>query len=207
MSFANDIRQAVKHLSSNDPVLAQVIKAEGAPDLNPHGDHYKQLLGSIIGQQLSVKAAATIRGRVFEFFGSKPTPQQLLAANPEKLRSLGLSYAKVGYVKDLAQHIIDGRLDMKHITSLPNDQLIEQLIAVKGIGEWSAHMFMIFGLGRLDILPVGDLGVRKSAMQLYGLRQLPSPERLIRLSQQNGWPPYESIAAWYLWAALDNSPK
>ncbi|OVE79476.1 hypothetical protein BVY00_00330 [bacterium G20] len=194
------------HLATNDPVLANLIKHYGPPNLSPHGDHYKQLLSSIIGQQLSVKAAASIRGRVFDFFGGKPSPQQLLAADPNKLRSLGLSRAKVIYVKDLAQHIVDGQLDMTHVSTLPNDELIEQLVAVKGIGVWSAHIFMIFGLGRLDILPVGDLGIRKAAMKLYNLRQLPSPERLIKLSKQNSWSPYESIAAWYLWQSLDNAP-
>lgn len=206
MAFKDDLTKAQKYLAANDPVLARVIKAYGPPELNPHGDHYKQLLGSIIGQQLSVKAAASIRGRVFDHFSGKPTPQKLLAAEPDKLRSLGLSRAKVTYVKDLAQHIIDGRLDMVHVSTLPNDELIEQLVAVKGIGVWSAHMFMIFGLGRLDVLPVGDLGVRKAVMNLYNLRQLPSPERLKKLSKQNGWLPYESIAAWYLWRSLDNSP-
>jgi DNA-3-methyladenine glycosylase II len=207
MAFQQELEAAQKHLAANDPVMAGLIETFGTPDINPHGDHYKQLLGSIIGQQLSVKAAASIRGRVLDFFGGQPTPQQLIDADKEKLRGFGLSYAKVNYVKDLAQHIIDGRLDMKHVSSLPNDELIDQLVAVKGIGVWSAHMFMIFGLGRLDILPVGDLGVRKGAMQLYKLRQLPSPARLEKLAKQNGWTPYQSIAAWYLWQSLDNSPK
>lgn len=206
MTFEHEIAKAQKHLASNDPVLARLIKVFGPPLLNPHGDHYKQLLGNIIGQQLSVKAAASIRGRVFDFFDGKPTPQQLLAADGDKLRLLGLSRAKVTYIKDLAQHMVDGRLDMGHISSLPNNELVEQLVGVKGIGEWSAHMFMIFGLGRLDILPTGDLGVRKASMNLYKLRQLPSPQRLIKLSKQNGWAPYESIVAWYLWESLDNAP-
>lgn len=206
MTLKDEVAEAQKHLAAHDPVLSKVIKLHRPPDLNPHGDHYKQLLSSIIGQQLSVKAAAHIRGRVFGFYANKPSPQQLLATSDDKLRSFGLSRAKVVYVKDLAQHIMDGRLDMKHVSKLPNDELIVQLVAVKGIGVWSAHMFMIFGLGRLDILPVGDLGVRKAAVKLYGLRQLPSPERLVKLSKQNSWPPYESIAAWYLWQSLDNIP-
>lgn len=206
MTFEHEIAKAQKHLASNDPVLAGLIKVFGPPVLSPHGDHYKQLLSSIVGQQLSVKAAASIRGRVFDFFGGKPTPQQLLAADADMLRSLGLSRAKVTYIKDLAQHIVDGRLDMGRISSLPNNELVEQLVGVKGIGEWSAHMFMIFGLGRLDILPTGDLGVRKASMNLYKLRQLPSPQRLRKLSKQNGWAPYESIVAWYLWESLDNAP-
>src|SRR3990167_8119312 len=140
------------------------------------------------------------------FGGKMPIPQQLIRIDDQKLRDVGMSWAKVSYVKDLARHILDGRLDLDHIATMPNEQLIEQLTAVKGIGIWSAHMFMIFGLGRLDILPVGDLGVRKAAMNLYGLRQLPSSERLLKISKQNGWSPYESIAAWYLWRSLNNEP-
>src|SRR3989344_8974651 len=128
MAFKDDLVLAQRHLSASDIILAELIKMHGAPLLNPHGNHYKQLLGSIIGQQLSVKAAASIRGRVFDLYGGKPTPKQLLAANPDKLRSLGLSRAKVSYVKDLAQHIIDGRLDMAHVSTLPNEELIEQLV-------------------------------------------------------------------------------
>lgn len=207
MSFTLQLQKAARHIADNDPRLEPLVKAAGLPDLSPHGDHYKQLLSSIISQQLSVKAAASIRKRVFDFFDGKPTPKQLLAADDSALRSLGLSRAKVIYVKDLARHIDDGRLDLTRLSTLPNNELINQLVAVKGIGEWSAHMFMIFGLGRLDILPVGDLGVRKAAMNLYGLRALPSPDRLQRLSKQNGWEPYESVAAWYLWYSLDNKPN
>ena len=134
-----------------------------------------------------------------------PTPQQLIKIDGQKLRDLGLSWAKVGYVKDLAQHVLDGRLDLQHISTMPNDQVIEQLTAVKGIGVWSAHMFMLFGLGRLDILPVGDLGVRKATANLYGLKELPTPEKIITIANKNNWHPYESVAAWYLWQSLDNN--
>jgi DNA-3-methyladenine glycosylase II len=208
MVFIDEVAKACRHLSANDPVLAKVIEAHGTPDLNPHNDHYGELVNSIVAQQLSSRAGNTIWQRVLDLFGGKmPTPAQLIAVDKEKIRACGVSYSKVAYMKDLAQHVIDKRLDLKHVSTMPNDQLIEQLIAIKGIGVWSAHMFMIFGLGRLDILPVGDLGVRKAAMKLYGLRQLPSPERLVKLSKQNSWPPYESIAAWYLWKSLDNAPK
>ncbi len=135
-----------------------------------------------------------------------PTPKQLLAIDGQKLRDAGCSWSKVGYMKDLAQHILDKRLDLEHIATMPNDQLIEQLTAVKGIGEWSAHMFMIFGLGRLDVLPVGDLGVRKALMNTYKLRALPDPAACVTIANKNNWHPYESVAAWYLWKSLDNAP-
>jgi DNA-3-methyladenine glycosylase II len=103
--------------------------------------------------------------------------------------------------------VLDKRLDLEHISTMPNDQLIEQLTAVKGIGEWSAHMFMIFGLGRLDIMPTGDLGIRKAIKNLYGLKELPDPAQCITIANKYNWHPYESVASWYLWQSLDNSPQ
>jgi DNA-3-methyladenine glycosylase II len=208
MSFTDRMHQAELQLAKNDKLLAPVIKASGPCRIKPHTDHYGELVGSIVGQQLSTKAAATIWQRVLGLFGGKmPTPQQLIKINDQKLRDAGLSWAKVGYVKDLAQHILDKRLDLDHVATMPNDQLIEQLTAVKGLGEWSAHMFMIFGLGRLDVLPVGDLGVRKAVMALYGLDAMPDPAQIVTIANQNKWHPYESVAAWYLWQSLDNDPQ
>jgi DNA-3-methyladenine glycosylase II len=120
---------------------------------------------------------------------------------------VGLSWPKVGYVKDLAQHSLDKRLDLDHVATMPNEQLIEQLTAVKGLGEWSAHMFMMFGLGRLDILPVGDLGIKKAIMKLYELDKMPDAATIVTIANQNQWHPYESVASWYLWQSLDNNPQ
>src|SRR6478752_4998279 len=174
MTFQQKLRAAEKYLSKNDNKLARIIAASGPCQIKPHSDHYGELVGSIVGQQLSTKAAATIWQRVLGLFGGRmPTPEQLIKINDQKLRDAGLSWAKVRYVKDLAEHVLDRRLDLEHISTMPNEQLIEQLTAVKGLGEWSAHMFMMFGLGRLDILPVGDLGVRKAIMLLYGLKEMP----------------------------------
>ena len=199
---------AEKHLSAHDKKLAPVISASGPCRIQPHTDHYGELVGSIVGQQLSSAAAGTIWRRVLDLFdGKMPTPKELVKIEDQKLRDVGLSWAKVRYVKDLAQHIIDGRLDLEHIATMPNEQVIEQLTAVKGIGEWSAHMFMMFGLGRLDILPVGDLGVRKAVMYLYGLKEMPDPARMVTIANKNSWHPYESVASWYLWQSLDNNPQ
>jgi DNA-3-methyladenine glycosylase II len=207
MKFDEQLRRAERHLSSHDKRLAPIIAASGPCRIKPHRDYYGELVGSIVGQQLSAVAAGTIWRRVLGLFdGRMPTPEQLLKINDQKLRDVGLSWAKVRYVKDLAQHIIDGRLDLEHVSSMPNEQLIEQLTAVKGIGQWSAHMFMLFGLGRLDILPVGDLGVRKAIQNLYGLAGLPTAEQMITIANQNNWHPYESVASWYLWQSLDNNP-
>jgi DNA-3-methyladenine glycosylase II len=208
MEFKSELKKAAEYLSKNDPRLAPVIAASGPCRIVPHTDHYGELVGSIVGQQLSAIAAGTIWRRVLDLFdGKMPTPEQLIKIDDQKLRDVGLSWAKVRYVKDLAQHVLDGRLDLEHIATMPNEQVIEQLTAVKGLGEWSAHMFMIFGLGRLDILPVGDLGVRKAVMNLYGLKEMPDPARLVTIANKNSWHPYESVAAWYLWQSLDNNPQ
>jgi DNA-3-methyladenine glycosylase II len=208
MAFQQKLRAAEKYLSKNDKKLAPIIAASGPCRIKPHTDHYGELVGSIVGQQLSTKAAATIWRRVLDLFDVKmPTPEQLIQVEDQKLRDAGLSWAKVRYVKDLAEHVLDKRLDLDHVATMPNEQLIEQLTAVKGLGEWSAHMFMMFGLGRLDILPVGDLGVRKAVMNLYNLKQMPDPARIVTISNKNNWHPYESVAAWYLWQSLDNNPQ
>lgn len=198
--------KAETHLAAADVVLAGLISRYGSCTLSPHTDYYRELVDSIISQQLSVKAGRTIFSRFLDLFdGRMPLPDEILRTDTEALRQVGCSYAKAAYIKDLALHIEDGRLDLDHIATLSNEEVIKQLVAVKGIGEWSAHMFMIFSLGRTNILPTGDLGIRKSMMRLYGFEHLPSPQEMLRLSLQNAWAPYESIASWYLWKNLDNT--
>jgi DNA-3-methyladenine glycosylase II len=200
------LREAEEHLAKVDPKLKILIKKHRPCKLLPHTDYYGELVGAIIGQQLSEKAGATIYKRFLELFGGKlPTPEQIIAVDKEKIRAIGCSYGKIGYMKDLAQHIVDERLDLSHIATLPNDTVIEQLVAVKGIGEWSAHMFMIFSLGRLDILPTGDLGIRKAMMRVYNLPELPSPAQMKAIALHNKWNPYESVASWYLWKSVDST--
>lgn len=203
--FTKTLRNAQQSLQQRDPRLSLLITRYGDCAISPHTNYYEELAGSIISQQLSVKAAATIWKRFLDLYnGSMPTPEQIIATDIETIRGVGASYAKANYIKDLAAHIIDGELDLAHIATLDNEILITQLTAVKGIGEWSAHMFMIFCLGRLDILPWGDLGVRKSAQLVYDLPTLPSKTELITLSEANNWHPFESVVAWYLWKNLDN---
>jgi len=205
--FTEQLRIAEQQLTENDSQLAPIVVHYGLCTITPHENYYEELAGSIISQQLSVKAAATIWQRFLALYGgSMPTPAQIIETDIEDIRKVGASYAKARYIQDLAFHILDNKLDLAHIATLPNDVVIEQLTAIKGIGEWSAHMFMIFCLGRLDILPWGDLGVRKSAQQLYGLHALPTKPEMIALAEQNNWHPYESVAAWYLWKNLDNKP-
>lgn len=200
------MQEAETHLSRVDPVIAGLISQFGPCTIKPHTNYYQELVDSIISQQLSVKAGRTIVNRFLDLFGgSMPTPLQILNTDDELIRGVGCSYAKVSYIKDLAAHIEDGRLDLRHIASLPDQEAIDQLVAVKGIGEWSAHMFMIFSLGRTDVLPTGDLGVRKAMRLLYKLDELPKPLEMKQLAEQNNWQPYRSVASWYLWQSLDNA--
>ncbi|HEX6459474.1 MAG TPA: DNA-3-methyladenine glycosylase [Thermoleophilaceae bacterium] len=168
-------------------------------------DAYGTLVRSIVGQQLSTKAAATIYTRVLELFGGRvPTPRQLIDTEPDALRAAGLSRAKVAYLRDLAERVEDGDLDLDQLAELSDRQVSEQLTAIKGIGQWSADMFMIFHLGRPDVLAVGDLGIRRAVERAYTLPEIPDPETLTRIAEP--WRPYRSLACLYLWASLDNAP-
>ncbi|HSX41653.1 MAG TPA: hypothetical protein VLF21_03470 [Candidatus Saccharimonadales bacterium] len=204
MDFQDKISEGIEVISANDPVLALVISRNPRPDIQPHSNYFQALASSIIGQQLSVKAASTIRQR-FADLGHKgfPRPDEVLQMSDEVLRGVGLSNSKVKYIKDLAAHVQDGRLDLKRISNLTNDEIVVEVTDVKGIGEWTAHMFLIFCLGRLEVLPVGDLGVRNGIRILYGLRDLPDDLKIRQLAAKGKWEGYESIASWYIWKSLD----
>ena len=198
---------AIEHLRTNDAKLAKVIANHHAPQFSPHTDYYYELVTSIIGQQLSVKAAASITKRFVALFGSFPTPEQILEKDIEELRSVGLSRPKASYIRDLAARIVDGSVRFNHLDRLSNQEIIDELTKVKGIGVWTVHMFLLFCMGRQDILPVGDLGIRNGIKLLYGLDHLPLAAEVETIAKKNHWHPYESIAAWYLWQSLDNAPK
>ena len=208
MTISQDVaKQTAEYLSKNDSVLAGVIAKYGLCTIRPHKNYYQELVDSIISQQLSVKAAAAIEQRFRDMFGGEfPNPEQILTKNLDELRAIGFSYAKGRYVQDLAQHIIDGKVRFDHLDSLSNDEVIAELTAVKGIGEWTAHMFLMFCMGRSDVLPVGDLGIRNGIRQLYGLDHAPNPDEIRNIAAKNNWHPYESIASWYVWQSLDNKP-
>jgi DNA-3-methyladenine glycosylase II len=200
-------QEAADHLSTYDPLLSPVIAANGLCTIQPHSDYYQALLSSIIGQQLSVKAAATIRQRLMDLYdGVLPSSEQLLATDVETLRGVGLSRPKIAYMRDLAEHINDRRISFEAIDQLDNDAIIKKLTDVKGIGEWTVHMFLMFAMGRSDVLAHGDLGVRNAAMGLYGLEHAPSPTELLAIAERYQWQPYASFACWYLWRFLDNKP-
>src|SRR3954462_7193506 len=201
---------AIEHLRKADEVMGTLVKEHGHLDASQRGrgrpkDAYGALIRSIVGQQLSTKAARTIYERLTnQFGGHTPTPRQLLEADPEDIRAAGLSRTKVAYLRDLAEHVEDGELDLEQLAELPDGEVIAQLTAIKGLGVWTAHMFLIFHLGRPDVLPVGDLGIRRAAQIAYGLDDLPEPAELEGLAE--AWRPYRSLACLYLWRSLDNTP-
>jgi DNA-3-methyladenine glycosylase II len=202
------VRQATDYLAAHDPLLAPVIARYGLCTIRPHDSYYQALVNSIVGQQLSVKAAGTIKARFCTLFGGNelPAPEQILTRDIDELRSIGLSHSKALYVRDLAQHVVDGKITFDRLDSLTNEEILTELTAVKGIGEWTVHMFLMFCMGRLDVLPYGDLGVKNGIKALYGLDRQPTAQDVITIADTYQWHPYESIAAWYVWRTLDNEP-
>jgi DNA-3-methyladenine glycosylase II len=205
------LRAESEHLRASDPVLAQIIDAVGKLPSTRAGrpdpdDHYGALVRSIVGQQLSVLAARAIYGRLTERFGGRPpTPQELLADEPEELRAAaGLSRAKVGFLRSLAEHVQSGELELDRLDDLPDEQVIAELVAVKGLGEWTSHMFLMFHLERPDVLAVGDLGIRRAMERAYRLDGLPRPAEMEAIAEP--WRPYRTLACRYLWRSLENEP-
>lgn len=204
----SSIQIATNHILKVDPRLAPIISVSPLPSLEAHTNYYQELVESIIGQQLSVKAAASIRLRFMALFDNQfPTPEQILSSDIEQLRSAGLSRPKAGYIQDLARRVLDGTVQLDTLDSLSNEEIITELTAVKGIGEWTVHVFLMFCMGRLDVLPVGDLGIRTGIMRLYNLDHLPLPAEVASIAELYNWHPYESVASWYIWKALDNKPN
>ena len=196
------------HLQKVDPRMGALIDSLAAPKFEKHTNYYHALVDSIISQQLSVKAAQTIGIRFKELFdGSYPSPEQILEKDVEELRAIGLSRPKARYMQDLAIKIIDGIVTFDSIDTLSNNEIITELTKVKGIGVWTAHMFLMSCMARLDILPTGDLGIRNGVMRLYELDHMPSDQDVELVAKQNNWHPYESVASWYIWQSLGNTPK
>jgi DNA-3-methyladenine glycosylase II len=188
--------------------LVDEIGADGLGDPRagrPH-DHYGALVRSIVGQQLSTKAARAIYNRLTDRFGGRtPTPDEVLADDPEELRAAaGLSRAKVSFLRSLAEHVLDGSLELERLDQLSDEEVVAELVAVRGLGVWSAHMFLMFHLGRPDVLPVGDLGIRRSVMRVYELDELPAPGPLEAIAEP--WRPHRTLACRFLWRSLDATP-
>lgn len=197
-------KKAVAHLRAADPVMAAVIDRVGPcrASVANDGTHFGAVLSSIVYQQLSGSAAATIYGRVLNIFGGRePKPSALLATPDAVLRAAGLSGAKTRYVKDLAAHASDNRFPIEQLHELDDAAIIDTLTQVKGVGRWTAQMFLMFRLGRPDVLPELDLGIQKGIQKAYALRKLPTPKQVARRGAK--WAPYRTIASWYLWRFVD----
>src|SRR5215467_5144030 len=198
------IEQALRHLRRVDPVMRNVIQRAGPFRLKPRRDRFYSLVSSILSQQISGKAAASIRARLEAFVAPETISAETLSRlKPDELRRIGVSPQKSIYLLDLAERVRRGDLRLQGLARLTDDQVIEALVQVKGIGVWTAQMFLIFSLGRMDVFPHDDLGVRSAIRNLYGLEELPDKETSHRIATP--WRPYASVASWYCWRSLEFS--
>ena len=198
------VTAALNHLRKVDAQLGAVIDRVGAYDAPRRSDPYAALVRAILFQQLAGAAATAIQRRLFalhEPFDGPPTPQQFLDMTDEQFRGAGISRQKMGYMRDLALNVADGRLDLQELPSLGDEDVIGRITAVKGLGEWSAHMFLMFHLGRPDVLPTGDLGVRNGMRIAYNLESVPTPKEALLIGAP--WAPYRSVGSWYMWRAAE----
>jgi DNA-3-methyladenine glycosylase II len=211
LKAGTDLDEARAALAASDPAMAELIERLGERSAEtrrrgmPKPDAYGALLRAIVGQQLSAKAARTIHERVLALFdGKTPSPEQLLAVPEDDLRGAGLSGRKVSYIRDLASHVISGELELDRLEALDDEEVIEEIVAVRGLGRWSAEMFLIFHLERPDVLAGGDLGIRKAVQLIHDLEEMPSPEQVLEIGER--WRPHRSLASIYLWESLANLP-
>lgn len=195
------MKEAIVHLREADPVMRAIIDQVGAYQIQFRDPDFETLVKSIVYQQLSGRVAGVIFGRVTDAAGGRLTPEGILKLRPVRMRTLGLSSQKTAYIRDLARHARDGRVAFEELARLPDEAVIERLTEVKGIGVWTAHMFLIFALRRPDVLPTGDLGIRNAIRKAYGLLELPKPAEMETLSEP--WRPYRTVASWYLWRSLE----
>jgi DNA-3-methyladenine glycosylase II len=197
--------EGVAAIAAADERMARVIETVGPCTMLPRrdGTHFDHLVRAIVFQQLSGSAASTIFGRFIATCGNggPPSASEVIAHDDATMRGCGLSTAKVRAVRDLAEHVVDGRLPLDDLDRMSDDAIIDALVAVRGIGPWTAQMFLMFRLGRPDVLPVLDLGVRKGAQRIYNMRELPDAERLTKVAKK--WRPWASIGSWYCWRVLD----
>jgi DNA-3-methyladenine glycosylase II len=202
-----EFARARRALMRRDPVLAPIIKKHRArsPLDAPMLDPFPALVRTITAQQISTKAAATIHGRLVGSMGGGVTPDALLALTDEQFRAAGLSRQKIGYLRDLAAKVKSGDLPIASLHELDDEAVIDAIVKVKGLGRWSAEMFLMFRLLRPDVLPVGDLGIVTAIQRLYRLRKKPTAARIIKIGEP--WRPYRTVACWYLWRSLENTPE
>jgi len=194
---------AIQYLCKADSNLEKIIKVVGKYSIKIRNDPFQSLIESIIYQQLAGKAANAIYNRFINYYDNKQvTPTRILNSSNDNLKKVGLSNRKIDYLKDLASHVYDGRINLEELPTMNDEEIINKLVNVKGIGRWTSEMFLIFSLGRQDVLPVTDLGVRKAIQKVYSLSELPKPNTMMEIAEP--WRPFRSIATWYLWKSLSN---
>lgn len=205
ISFVEQLSAAERHLSRRDAVLRPVIRRHGPCSIRPHRNHFETLVIGIVSQQLSARAATTILDRFKALYAPArfPSAVQIVETDSLRLREVGLSGQKSSYLKDLASRTAGGTLKLARLSTMSDDRVIERLVEVKGIGVWTAHMFLMFSLGRLNVLPVGDLGIRKAIEKAYGLDKLPQADEIEQIAKDRQWHPFCSVASWYLWRSLE----
>lgn len=201
--LAHDWSAALAHLRSVDTQLGALIDKHGHPTIAPGRDPVHSLARAIVSQQLSGKAAATIWGRFLDLYPKRafPAAAKIIATPDDKLRGVGLSGAKAAAIKDLARHVVEKKLVPATLTELTDAEISAALLPVRGIGPWSVDMFLMFTLARPDVLPVGDLGIRKGMQKHFRLRKLPEPKKMIALAAP--WQPFRTIGSWYMWRLLE----
>lgn len=195
------MRHAIQHLKKSDPVLSAIIERVGDYRIQFRDPDFETLVKSIVYQQLSGRVASLIFGRLADAVGGRLTPEAILKMRPSRMRKLGLSGQKTAYIRDLARHTRDGKVVFEELPDLPDSEVIERLTQVKGIGVWTAHMFLMFALRRHDVLPVGDLGIRNAIRKAYNLAEMPAPGEVESIAAR--WRPYCTVASWYLWRSLE----
>ena len=195
------MKEAIHHLRRSDPILSEIIDRVGDYRITFNDPGFETLVKSIVYQQLSGRVASVIFGRLAKVAGGRLTPENVLKLRPSRMRTLGLSGQKTAYIRDLARHTRDGRVVFDELMGLSDAEVIERLTQVKGIGIWTAHMFLIFALRRTDVLPVGDLGIRNAIRKAYGMAELPQPAEMEAIAAR--WRPYCTVASWYLWRSLE----
>ncbi len=195
------MQEAIHHLKRSDPILSEIIERVGEYAIRFREPDFETLVKSIVYQQLSGRVASVIFERLAKGAGGRITPESILKLRPSRMRTLGLSTQKTAYIRDLARHTRDGIVVFDELQGLSDQEVIDRLTRVKGIGVWTVHMFLIFALRRTDILPTGDLGIRNAIRKAYGLAELPSPAEMEQIAGR--WRPYCTVASWYLWRSLE----
>lgn len=202
----HSVKDAILHFKTADPVLYEIAITQELQELSPHDNYFLELYDSIVSQQLSVKAASTIMGRLKKLYPDEIiTPEHTLKLDPQVMRDAGNSFSKIKYLKDLSQRVVDGRLKLDKFKDLPEEEIMKELLEVKGIGPWTAEMFIMFSLGRPDVFSYGDQGLKNAIKAIYKLDDRPTLEQALEISEK--WSPYRTYACKILWKSLDNEPK